>query len=178
MRKVLLFVLGAVGLLVLAIAITIAVADETKPTGKPGPDADRLAQKIIEWTQPQAWAQTGAIRWNFGGRFDHVWDRQRGFSRVNWGPYEVLLDLSTQSGVVRVDGQVTDGERAEDLRKKAYGRWINDSFWLHPFDGVFDPNTQRAIVDTPDRGPALLVTYGGGGLTPGDSYLWFADETG
>jgi len=86
--------------------------------------------------------------------------------------------LSTQEGVVRVDGELTSGDRAKDLIEKAYSRWTNDSFWLNPFDGVFDASTQRAIVDVPGRGKALLVTYKGGGLTPGDSYLWFADEAG
>ena len=177
-RKVLIFLLGAAVLLVGAIAIAIFLYSEAKPDGQAGPDADALARKMIASTQPDAWRQTGAIQWNFAGRFMHLWDRKRGFDRVTWGPYEVFVRLSDKTGVAYADGTQIEPERAKGLVDKAYARWVNDSFWLYPFDGVFDETTTRARVALADGGHGLLVTYGGGGLTPGDSYLWMLDDSG
>jgi hypothetical protein len=41
---------------------------------------------------------------------------------------------------------------------------------------VFDPGTERKLVDTEEGAHALLVTYESGGVTPGDSYMWLLDE--
>ena len=178
MPRILAFLLAAVGVLVLGVAITIAVLDESKPTGEAGPAADDLARRMVAWTQPEGWAQTGAIQWNFGGRNQHLWDRQRRYARVEWGSTVVLLRLDTQSGIVREDGVTAKGARASELLQQAYAKWVNDAFWLHPFDGIFGPSVVRSIVKTPDRGDGLLVTYQSGGVTPGDSYLWFVDADG
>ena len=178
MRKIALFVFGAIALLVVGVIIAGVVLNEEKPTGQAGEEADRLAQKMIGWTNPEGWAQTRAVRWSFAGRFDHLWDRDRGYDRVSWGPYVALVRLADASGVVRADGQVVEPERAKELLQTAYERWVNDSFWLNPFDGLFDATTRRELVQTEDRGAGLLVTYGSGGVTPGDSYLWFAQPDG
>ena len=177
MRRLAYAVLGLVLFLVLGIALLIFIFNEAKPTGTTGPEADALATRMITWTQQDAWKRTGAIRWKFGGRFDHLWDRQRGYDRVSWGPYVVLLRTHDRTGIARADGVVVSDDRAKDLLAKAYERWINDGFWLNPFDGLLASKIERRIVES-ERGPGLMVTYPSGGVTPGDSYVWFADAEG
>lgn len=178
MRKVLIFFIGLVVFVVAALVTAAFILSEPKPDGKPGPEAEAFARRLVDWTKPKAWAKTGAVRWTFGGRFDHLWDRQRGYARVRWEPYEALLRLEDQTGVVRADGLVVADDRAPKLLKTAYGRWVNDSFWLNPFPSILGDGVEHRLVETEERGPALLVTYPSGGLTPGDSYLWFATDDG
>ena len=178
LRRLLTILVVSIAVIALALFALVTLYSETKPTGKAGPEADALARRMVDWTNPAGWANTGAVRWDFAGRFKHLWDRQRGYSKVVWGPYEVIFDLATQKGVARSDGVVVEPKRAAQLIETAYGRWINDSFWLNPFSSFFDTNVRREIVDLEDGGRGLLITYGAGGLTPGDSYLWTADESG
>ena len=43
---------------------------------------------------------------------------------------------------------------------------------------AFDPGTERSIVKLKDGREGLKVQYNTGGVTPGDSYVWFLDENG
>ncbi len=178
MRKIAFYLLALIALIAIGIAVMLAVVSETKPTGMPGPEADALARKMVEWTNPDGWAETGAVRWNFADRQQHLWDRRRGYSEVRWGGHVVQVRLSDRAGVAMSDGQPVEGDEGQRLIERAYGHWINDSFWLHPFDGLFDSGVERAIVERPDGPPALLVTYTSGGLTPSDSYLWLVGDDG
>lgn len=120
-----------------------------------------------------AWAQTAAVRWNFAGRNDHLWDRQRGFSRVKWGDYEVLLDVDGRRGLVLEKGKPVNGAEAAKKVDEAHAKWVNDAFWLNPVMKAFDPGTVREVVPADDDGHrGVLVRYVTGGRTPGDSYLW------
>ena len=62
--------------------------------------------------------------------------------------------------------------------EKAYFIWANDSYWLNPVSKIYDDGVTRKYVETEDGNGALLVTYSSGGVTPGDSYLWYVDENG
>ena len=115
-----------------------------------------------------------AVTWYFGGRNRHLWDRQRMFDRVTFGDSEVLVNLSTQTGLAfaKNNGTPLVGAKAEKLVKKAYAHWINDSFWLNPLAKLFDDGVVRKRIAQADGTAALLISYQSGGLTPGDSYLW------
>ncbi len=178
MRTVLKIFFGVVAFVIVAIAIALIAVNESKPTGTSGPEADALARSMVAWTQPDAWARTGAVQWSFGGRNDHLWDRARGLAQVRWGGNDVRFRTSNRDALVYVDGVETKGEAAQRLVESAYAKWINDAFWLNPFEGVFDASTERAIVTSESGGPQLLVTYGSGGVTPGDSYLWAIGSSG
>ncbi len=134
--------------------------------------ADALARRMMAAINDPAWQRTGAVTWTFRGAHQHLWDRQRGFARVRWDHHEVLLDLASLRGLARQnigegDGQRVTDDAVEPLLTKAWALWCNDSFWLNPISKIFDDGTRRGLV-----GQDLLVTYTGGGVTPGDSYLW------
>ena len=115
------------------------------------------------------------MRWQVQWR-RHLWDRQRGLSRVEWRGNRVLLDTSTKRGRAwHKEVEVTDEPARQKLLDSAYALFINDSFWLNPVVKAFDDGTSRAR-GTVDGKRALLVSYASGGLTPGDKYLWILDD--
>ena len=176
LKVLLLFVLG-IGLL---IGIGLRLAQSPLPEGTTGPDADALARQMMEAIDDDAWQRTGAVSWDFSGRQQHLWDRERGLARVRFGDHEVLLDLTHQTGkaYLRADGSEIDAVQTEELVQKAWSFWCNDSFWLNPISKVFDEGVTRRLVELEDGGQGLLVTYSEGGVTPGDSYLWIVGPDG
>jgi len=65
----------------------------------------------------------------------HAWDRWSGDYRVSATTrdgvdYLVLFNLNTRQGTVRLDGEVAKGEDAAEYLDMAYGRFINDTYWL------------------------------------------------
>jgi hypothetical protein len=174
--RVLAKVVGAILLLLVAVALLPLILDRHGPTPvAPGPEAEALAQQMLRSVDADAWARTGAVRWRFFGH-QHLWDRGRGLVRVRWGRNEALLDIDKRDGMVFSDDREVIGP---DLRKKlldhAYAFFINDMFWLNPVVKAFDPGTARAGGEVDGR-RALEVSYSQGGLTPGDRYLWIVDE--
>ncbi len=151
---------------------------EPRPEGREAPEADELARKMEQAVHKDAWDRTGAVRWSFFDEHHYVWDRKRDLVEVRWGETRVLLRTGDKTGRVwGEDGEVTGGD-AESALQTAYKFWVNDSFWLNPVVKFFDPGVKREIVTEEDGETGLLVTYTSGGVTPGDAYLWNADENG
>ena len=163
---------------VVAAFILFKSFDKSLPTGEVGPAADEMARAMMTAANIDAWHQTGAVEWDFAGRQQHLWDRDRGYVRVRWQQNEVLLELETKKGIARQDGQPLDAEAAAPLLEQAWSFWCNDSFWLNPVAKLFDDGTTRALAPLDGGGQGLLITYGSGGVTPGDSYLWAVGDDG
>ena len=152
--------------------------NEPAPVGVSDAAADELANKMIDSVDRDAWARTGAVRWTYGERYTHLWDRDRHLVQVQKGSWEAMVDLNTLKGVAWQDGAALEGEARQAAVDEAYAAWANDSFWLNAMNKAFDPGTTRSRVSQPDGGEALLVQYSSGGVTPGDAYLWHLDESG
>ncbi len=177
-RRLVLVILGStLGLLIAAIGIGFAVLRHALPPHAAGPAADELARSVERAVAKEAWDRTGAVRWTFLGRHEHLWDRSRGLSRVRWGTTEVLVELGRIAGRAYRDGREVGGPEREALVKTAYGYWVNDSFWLNPMAKLFDEGVSRFTAQVDGR-QALLVRYMSGGLTPGDSYLYLLGPDG
>lgn len=155
-----------------------ASVDKAITNQETGARADSLANKIMAATAYTAWQRTAVVGWTFAGKNKHIWDRERKLSRVEWGKYVVLFDHTTMQGKAWEDGEAVEGEALANLIDKAWDAWANDSFWLNPFEKLYDKGTERAYVKTDEGSDALLITYTSGGNTPGDSYLWIVDATG
>lgn len=186
LKKVAKWLLVAVLVLVAGVVVWGVVANEPRPDGgESGEAADALARRVQAAVGHEGFEELGAIAFDFAGMNRHLWDRERGYAYVSWGDLpspggpsdggetEVWLRLGDKSGVVKVDGSEVRGEDADELRETAWGRHINDTFWLYPFDSFFDEGVTRKAI-----GDALWVEYSSGGATPGDGYLWHLDSDG
>ena len=173
-----------IALLIGAGWLVVLVLSKPLPRGEGGARADELARAIEKAIDKEAWARTGAVKWTFHGQNRHLWDRQRNFDRVIFGDNYVLCDLNQKTGVAFSRRKRVGAAAERKLVAKAYAAWINDSFWLNPLVKLFDDGVTRSVVPLSAGQPegqvegksadsaALLITSGGGGLTPGDSYLW------
>lgn len=175
LKKVLKWAGIVVGILVLALGITLAVAHEGRPEGaRPGPEAEALAERMEQAVDVEAWASTGAVRWTFAGVNAHLWDRRRHVARVRTGDTEALLHVGGPHGAAFRAGRRVHGEEAREILEAAHAAWVNDSFWLNPIAKLRDDGVVRERLSE----DALLVRYTSGGLTPGDAYLWTLGEDG
>ncbi len=173
----------AAALLLIGAAAAWLIMDESLPQGEEHADADSLARSIMRAVGTEEWDDIRAVRWTFAGRRTHLWDRDRNMLRVQFDEYEVYLHLydgeEAEQGVAMSGGaRVHDAELEAELLATAREYWINDSFWLNPFAKMFDPGVRREIVRRSDGVDELLLHFGRGGETPGDSYLIRCDKNG
>ena len=161
--------------------------------------ADSIAHRLLKAHGADALASAPYLRFNFAvetpngtrviGR--HLWDRTTGDYRVEWtsgadSTYVALVNVrdvedETPEGEVYLNGEAIDGDAARKARSQAYGRFVNDTYWLLAPLKVSDPGVNRRYV--PDSSTAehdvLHLTFGDVGLTPGDQYwLHVSEESG
>ncbi|MEM9921175.1 MAG: hypothetical protein AAF990_23950 [Bacteroidota bacterium] len=170
------WLLSLLGVLLILIIGSFLLFNESKPTGRTGPEADQLARKMLQAVDKAAWDTVGVIQWTFKGMHDFVWDKKRHWTIVEWDGQKVVLNINTIKGRAWKDGAELQGAAAEEMVRKAWEYWCNDSFWLNAPVKAFDPGTSRSIVDLEGGRQGLMVSYESGGVTPGDSYLWILDE--
>ncbi len=158
-----------------------SIYNKPLPTGKSGPEADALAQKMLKSINAEAFKNTRYLEWTFrNGRHTYKWDKTLGKVKVSWDDISVNLILKNpkESNVFNKDVKVKDEKRRNKAIAKAIKLFNNDSFWLVAPFKVFDKGVERSLVKLDDGSEALLVTYTTGGTTPGDSYLWKLQPNG
>lgn len=167
------------GLIVLFLAffgfIFIWSKNEPQPKVNPSPEADELAQKVLSALNKPAWDTLQGLKWEFPGGHKYSWNKKENSAIISWENHVVFINLDDQTGKVLTDDKEISGEDKKTLLNKAWSFWCNDSFWMFAPYKIFDPNTIRTIVEYAGK-DALLVSYQGGGVTPGDSYLWILDD--
>jgi len=156
------------------------------------PKADAIGKELIaSLGGEQAWNKARQLRFDFVvdrdgktvARFSHVWDRYTGDYRVSGtdksgAPFVVLFNVNTKQGKAFLNGKPAAGEDEERLLKSAYGRFINDSYWLLAPWKIFDPGVNLAYggeKPCPGGGTCdiLKLSFEDVGLTPKDVYwLW------
>jgi len=181
MKKILKWILIVFLVLLVGLFIATKVMSKSLPTGKTGPAADTLAAKILDRIDKQAWDSLPYISWTFfGGTNHYVWDKVNNKASVSWSGYDVILDLDdyyNNSIAKSEDGAILSGDARNAAIQTAWMLWCNDSFWLYAPYKLNDKGVTRSVITEDDK-EGLLVTYESGGTTPGDSYLWWVDETG
>lgn len=173
MKKIFKFLGILLLLFILFIAGYYLVNNEKLPEGKLGKEADALAIKMFNAINHEAFEKTEIIEWSFRNEHFYKWNKQENIVHISWNEFKVTLNTKQpEKSEVYIDGKVSDDK---SIIKKAQDYFNNDSFWLVAHYKIFDPGTERRIVNYNDK-DALLITYTSGGSTPGDSYLWILDE--
>jgi len=170
--------LSVIGIALLITIIFYVMKNESLPVGKAGPEAEALAQKMLTRLNKPAWDSLNYISWTFTGRHHYAWDKVANHAIIKWDDKKVLMNLDEVTGRAYAGEQELIEDEAQELISTAWNYWCNDSFWLAAPYKATDPGTARSIITMDDGSEALLVTYDGGGVTPGDSYLWLLDNTG
>jgi len=174
--KKLLKIIGVIVVIIFAfIAISYLVLNQPLPKGESGPEADAMAERMMEALNYAAWQNTETVSWTFRDGHHYEWNKAEDVVTVQWGDHEVVLNTKTQTGIV-INGQNYSFDQVNELTQKAIDFFNNDSFWLAAPFKVFDQGTERSIVELSDDQQGLMVNYTSGGSTPGDSYVWILDE--
>ncbi|MEL6388801.1 MAG: hypothetical protein AAFQ02_01460 [Bacteroidota bacterium] len=151
---------------------------EPRPTIVDG-DADAMAQSILKQVNKPAWDSLPIVEWTFRGEHHYLWDRTSNTAIISWDDQEVHLDMDQVRGkLYQNDALVTDEAATSKAVATAWSFWCNDMWWFAAPFKVMDEEASRQIALDKDGKQGLLVTYDSGGVTPGDSYLWYVDENG
>ena len=152
------------------------------------PRAIALAMKAMEAMGGlAAWQAVPSVRFAFEVERDgqvvarriHWWDRFGDRHRIESTEKDgkrlvVSQTLATHQGTAARDGVALKGEELKTALKEAYGRWINDTYWLlMPFK-TFDPGVKLTFEGERRLEGATFnvfrLTFDKVGLTPGDTY--------
>ncbi len=185
-------------LLLLFITVLAGCADEAAaPPQRPVVEtrADSAAMLLYgALGGPGAWNALPYLRFDFavgrgGARrpvAHHLWNRQTGAYRLEWSAgadssYVAPFDVDTREGQVYLNGVPVDSARNAELLDHAYGRFINDTYWMLAPTKLFDPGVTRTYVADSSSASVdvIRLTFDDVGLTPGDRYWLYVDaETG
>ena len=178
------------------VALGISLCLSSAETALADEKADQVARELVTALGGEsAWEKARQFRFDFvveregkrAAEFRHLWDRYTGDYRLlgtdkSGAPYAVYFNVNTRDGVAFVNGKPVDNEEKKKLLETAYGRFINDSYWLLAPWKVFDPGVQRAW-DGEKTGPegavcdVLRLSFENVGLTPKDLYwLWITRD--
>jgi hypothetical protein len=175
MKKLLKFLATALLTISIIAAIALFVISEKKPEVKLGSEADKLATEVLKAINKDAFDTLKYLQFDFGGRQKYFWHKPSNTALIEWKENKVIVQLDSLKSKVLVSNNIIEGEKAKELTNDAWSHWCNDSFWmLAPFK-LYDPGTERSIVEK-DGAKALMIKYSSGGVTPGDEYLWYLDE--
>jgi hypothetical protein len=158
------------------------------------PDALALATKEVAATGGASWEKARYFRFDFlvdfgerkAGPFAHYWDRWTGAYRVDvpgddgfTAYFNVNEPKDAGKAVILRKGARVAGPDAAKILANAYGRFINDSYWLLAPLKVLDPGVKLEDAGTATfdgKGARVLkLSFSGVGLTPGDTYRHYLD---
>lgn len=135
-----------------------------------------------------AWKQVMAIRFNFQVEHKdappkavkHLWDRKNNRDHVeglkDGKPMIAWVDLGTHKGMAWFDGKPLAGDDLNKAMEWAYGRWVNDTYWLiMPFK-MLDSGVNLDYAGVKEGHDVLHLSFGKVGLTPGDQYWAYLNK--
>src|SRR5262249_60726929 len=153
-------------LLGLTLAAVLPAAPADAPPLKADPKAAAIADRVMEALGgKKAWDDMHYIRFEFGmekdGKFQgrsHTWDKWTGRYRLegktpDGKSYVTLMNVNTKEGSAWMDGKKLEGDDAKKALEKAYGAWVNDTYWL--------------LMPYKLKDPGVILEYGGGGEEEG-----------
>jgi hypothetical protein len=129
------------------------------------------------------WDETRFISWNFFGRRNLVWDKEKGRVRIESIPDSTiyLVDLDDLTGRVQIKGkEIMQPDTLQKLLARGKSIWINDSYWLvMPFKlkdtGVTLKYLGEDTTASGVRSNVLELTFQDVGDTPHNKYRVYVD---
>lgn len=148
MKRLLKFLGFLLLILVAGIAIFYFINNEELPTGKQGVEADALAKKMLLALNNDNFKETEILEWSFRDEHHYRWIKRENIVIVKWGDKKVhlFLDKPEKNIVQNLDLSIVKNPDPK-IFKQAQDFFNNDSFWLVAPYKVFDPGTERRIVN-------------------------------
>jgi hypothetical protein len=157
------------------IFLIFIVSCRSIPDGQEGQEAENLAKKMLEYANIEAWKKTEAVEFTFAGIRHHLWDKKRNYVLYTKDNVKVYFNKDNLYGKVYINNQeVFDKEEKNKKIYEAYKAFINDFYWLQPAFHIYSPGAKRFFIDQ----NKLRVTFYEGGVTPGDTYVFYLDNNG
>ncbi|MFQ5742300.1 MAG: hypothetical protein ACE5HV_01795 [Acidobacteriota bacterium] len=174
-------------LVVLGTCVLTGRAWASKPAGRQADGkAVEIAERVLEQMGGrESWNQTRYISWKFMGRRTHYWDKWTGNDRIESDNRVTLFNVHTRKGRVWEDGhEITEPSALAEALDRAYGAWINDTYWMFMPYKLLDPGVtleyrgQGTMADGRDA-DILQLTFDKVGRTPDNRYfVYVARDTG
>lgn len=177
------------------IAVTISGA-AALASGARDPKAVSVAESMISAMGGQSgWEKARFLRFDFTvvrdgkklASFSHWWDRFDGRYRVEGddpksGPWKAYFNVGTRQGDYFVNGTRAEGDVKTKGLENAYGRFINDTYWLLAPWKVFDPGVNLEFVGEVRTAAGqdcdeIKLSFDNVGLTPRDIYWMDIDRS-
>jgi hypothetical protein len=142
--------------------------------------AEQLATDVWKANGGEQWANVGEVRFSFvveqDGKelfkADHVWNVPANTDDVKW------KDKSGNEKHVKVN---LGAPGTDEDSKTAYGRWVNDSYWLMAPLKIRDPGVHVKAEGIKESEGAncetLRLSFDKVGLTPTDQYVLYIDPS-
>jgi hypothetical protein len=181
---------------VLAVVVFVGVGACTQGTQSPNdaanltdPDVHRVhSEMLAAMGGDRGWERARYFEFDFvvvregteAARWSHRWDRYTGDYRLSGTragePLVVLMNVNDpESGRAWLDGRPVEGEQLDTLRRVAYGRFINDSYWLIMPYKWRDPGVHLSYEGTRHEAgrdwEVVHLRFDDVGLTPQNEYL-------
>jgi hypothetical protein len=143
---------------------------------------------------PSAWEKARFFRFDFVvmsegkkvASFSHWWDRYDGRYRVegvgkDGVAWQAYFNVNTRKGEFFKNGARTEGSERDAGLERAYGRFINDTYWLLAPWKTLDPGVDLEyageVLDSEGRAcEEIKLSFEGVGLTPKDIYWMDIDR--
>ena len=173
----------------LVLLASLLVPPSPAAAAEPAPEAVALARRTMSAMGGEdRWTAARLLRFDFtsvrdgqpGAVYSHWWDRQTGAYRLEGVdkegvPYRVLFDVDDRTGRAWRAGSEIAGEDLARMLEMAYGRFINDTYWLLMPWKWLDPGVRlgydgRREIDGEAYEVVSLSFDDGTGLTSRDRY--------
>ena len=120
---------------------------------------------------------------------DHTWDRYQGAyvlamkDRKTGDAIKVFFNVDTKKGTALRNGTPLEGKEADEVLERAYGVFINDTYWLLAPTKLEDYGARLRFdtheeVESFGELPVLHLSFDNVGLTPGDQYWLYTTNDG
>lgn len=176
-----------------------AETDESEPEPEMAPEAEPEPETPADSLARELWRSAGGEGLDEVAQIDfrfvvtdgdetafeaaHRWDRRGARDRVTWtdrqgAVQDAVVNLETKRACGHIDGRAVGGDPLAALGQSAYGRWVNDAYWLMVPLKVLDPGVSRRLLEPEGETRRLELTFADVGLTPGDRYVLEIDPEG